>query len=560
MLKKLYYNLVTLSIVVLITYVFFYGLHKMTGPLNLLDQNIKLDASYLPEYLLRTAMRFLIAIISSVLIAIIYAIVMVKNKRIRRLLLPLLDIFQSIPVLGYLSFTVTFFVALAPHNIWGIEMAVIFAIFTAQIWNIIFSLYQSFMTLPSDLDEVSRMCKLNKWQIFWKIEMPFAIPGLVTNIILSMNCSWYFVIAQEVISVGNHSYAMPGMGAYIAAALQKMDHQAMLLSLVAILCLILIYSEVIFRPLTAWSYKFRYEFNVGENGAQSSWFLSYLQKSYWTQPIVRLLKNFCKRIVDVNIPSSVSNYAKSIAVFFEIIWWLLVAWSLCEISCILYGFCNNHLGIADLISTLKLGLYTAIRVLALILLSSLVWIPIGTYIGLRPKLVKAVQPITQLLTAIPANFYYPLFVGLIISYNLNPNIWLSGMIVVGSQWFILYNVIGGAQTIPTELLEASAIFKLNYLNKITKIILPSIAPFYITGVVTASGASWNASIIAEIITWGTNTLTADGLGAYIATNTNLGNYAHISLGVITMSIFVITINYFIWKPLQNYISNKYRLL
>jgi NitT/TauT family transport system permease protein len=244
----------------------------------------------------------------------------------------------------------------------------------------------------------------------------------------------------------------------------------------------------------------------------------------------------------------------------ETLWWIFVIWALYEIATTLYGLCKNHLMIADLITTIRLGFYTGFRVLSLILLSSIIWIPIGIYIGLRPKLVKAIQPITQLLTAIPANFYYPLFVGLIVTFNLNPNIWLSGMIVVGSQWYILYNVIGGAQTIPTELLEAGAIFQLKYINKITKIILPCIAPFYITGVITASGASWNASIIAEIITWGTNTLTADGLGAYIASNTNAGNYAHISLGVIIMSVFVITINYFIWKPLQNYISNKYRLL
>lgn len=558
-LSKIYFNIVTITILISIFYILMNAFGKMSAPMSDLSGDISLSMSFLPEYLLRTSVRFIIAIVFSVLIAVIYAISMAKNTRIRSLLLPLLDIFQSIPVLGYLSFTVTAFVALFPGNIIGIEMAVIFAIMTAQIWNIIFSLYQSFVTVPTELYEVAKIYKLNKWQIFWKVELPFAMPGLLSNITLSMSCSWFFVLVQEVISVGDNNYTMPGMGAYISLALQHKDVHSILLGLAAILTAIMIFNELLFKPLIAWSYQFRYEFNIGSASKQNCWFLTYLQNSNLVLCAFSPIRKLASAIYDIRLPKIISAQIKIIARFAEILWWAFVVWAFYNVANIIYGLCVNHLSMKDLMLTIKLGSYTGLRVMILLLLSSLVWVPVGIYIGMRPKLVKHLQPVTQFLTAIPANFYYPLFVIVIMHFNLNPNIWLSAMIVVGSQWYILYNVIGGAQTIPTELLEAGAICKLSYLNRNLKIVLPAIAPFYVTGLITAAGGSWNASIISEVITWGSNTLTAEGLGSYITMNTNAGNNAHIALGIMVMVAFVLVINNLVWKPLYNYVSKRYRL-
>ncbi len=557
--EKLYYNIVMIALICGLGYVFLLGLNTMFGPLSTLDQKINLDQYNLPGYLLRTGIRFFVAMLISIVVAITYATLAAKNLRLRQFLIPLLDVFQSIPVLGYLSFTVAFFVSLAPNNIFGIEVAVIFAIVTAQVWNMIFSVYQSLITVPNDLYEVARIYKLNKWKIFWLIELPFATPGLIWNIILSMAGSWFFVVAQEVIAVGTQSYILPGMGAYISLALQNMDVKAIVSATLAIICLIFLFNELLFKPIVSWSYKFRYEFNVGANSKSNSWLLNYLQQASVVTYVFSLIKIIFSFLLNMQIPKCISNRSAFISLFFEILWWISTA----IIAIILYKkihqICHGNLKLSDVTETIKYGSFTAARIMILLLLCSLIWVPIGIYIGLRPKLAAIVQPITQFLTAMPANLYYPIFVTTIIYYKLNPDIWLSIMLIIGSQWYILYNVIGGAQTIPTELLEAAKIFRIKFIHRLFKIILPAIAPYYMTGMITAAGASWNASIVAEIMTWGGTTLTASGLGSYITQNTNEGNFAHISLGLMVMCAFVVTINRFIWKPLYNYVSIRYRL-
>jgi len=557
--SELYYNVVVAVVFTVFVCVFIIGLGSMYGPLSKLNQNISLNPQFLPEYLLRTGMRFLIAMSFSVVVAIIYGVISAKNLRMRRFLIPLLDIFQSIPVLGYLSFTVTVFVNWTPNNILGVELAVIFAIFTAQVWNMIFSVYQSFITIPNSLYEVARIFKLNKWQIFWRIELPFAIPGLIWNIILSMSASWFYIVAQEVITVGTQSYTMPGMGAYIALALKHMDIHAMIYAAMAMTSLIFAFSEFFFKPLVAWGYKFRYEFSIGSDTKHESWFLHYLQRASICRIITMPMRKLFDFIVNLKFSSMINKNMPLISKGFELIFGGLVLWALIIVYQQLSTLCANHVVLGDVIYTFKLGLITAVRVIVTLMLASFIWIPVGIFIGLRPKISNMIQPAIQLLTALPANFYYPLFVITIVHFKLNADIWLSFMIVIGSQWYILYNVIGGTQTIPTDLLEAGTIFNLSSFRKCFKIILPAILPFYITGLITASGASWNASIIAEIITWGNITLTASGLGTYIAANTTAGDFAHIALGIIVMCIFVVSINHILWKPLYIFASTRFRL-
>ena len=557
--NKLYYNIVVIVVFIAFAYVFTHGLEQMTGALSSLDQNTSLDPKFLPEYLLRTGMRFFIAIWFSAVTAVIYATVAVKNTRIRAFLIPLLDIFQSIPVLGYISFTVTAFVAMAPGSIVGVELAVIFAVFTAQVWNMIFSVYQSLVTVPPILYEVAKIYKLNAWQTFWKIELPFATPGLVWNIILSMAASWFYIVAQEVITVGAQSYTMPGIGAYIALALKNMDIKAIFYVATAMASLIFIFNELFFKPMVSWSYKFRYEFNVGANAKCSSILLDYLQRASICNIIIKPAQCLFNYIFHLKFARCISKNLRFISIVIEIIFWSLVLWALMWLCGQLYTLCSHHLSANDVLTTFHLGGITMLRVTTMLLFASMIWVPVGIFIGLRPKIASKIQPIVQFMTALPANLYYPIFVTAILHFQLHQNIWLSVMIVAGSQWYILYNVISGAQTIPTELLEASAIFKLRTLSKVFKIILPGILPYYITGLITAAGASWNASIIAEVITWGNTTLMATGLGSYITTNTTAGNFAQIALGIITMSVFVVSINHFILQPVYKFASIKFRL-
>jgi len=535
------------------------GITAMFGPLSLLNQKITLDPHNLPGYLLRTGVRFIVAMFVSIIFAILYAAVAAKNLRMRKFMIPLLDIFQSIPVLGYLSFTVTAFVSLTPHNIFGVELAVIFAICTAQVWNMIFSLYQSFITVPKELYEVAQLYKLNQWKVFWIIELPFAVPGLIWNIILSMAASWFYIVAQEVIAVGTQNYTVPGMGAYITLALQNMDIRAVIYATFSIISLIFIFNELFFKPLVSWSYKFRYEFNIGANTKNQSWLLSYFQQASIVSCIVLPIRRIGHFIINIKIPRCLSVRSTLIGIILEILCWISVIYLLFISYQKLYGLCHNNLNLADIKEVLIDGIYTSTRIIILLLIASLIWVPIGIYIGLRPKLASFVQNITQFLTAFPANLYYPIFVLLIIHYKLNPEILLSVMIVMGSQWYILYNVIGGAQAIPTELLEAAKVFRMSFTHKLLKITLPAILPFYMTGIITAAGASWNASIIAEIMTWGTTTLTIPGIGAYVTTNTNSGNFAHITLGLVTMSTFVIVVNHLLLQPLYSFVSTRYRL-
>lgn len=531
----------------------------MIGPLSLLNEAISGDVKHLPEYLLRTTLRFILAIIFSIIVSIAYATLAAKNARIGYILIPLLDILQSIPVCGYLSFTVTAFITLVPNNILGIELAVIFAVFTTQVWNMIFSVYQSLVSVPKEIYEVARICKMNKWQIFWKIELPFTIPGLVANITLSMYASWFFIVAQEVITVGTHNYTMPGMGAYISKALADMNFASIAYGFIAMIILIVIYNELLFKPLVSWSYKFRYEFTIGSNSKNYSWFLEYIKRSSIICFLIAPFKKLGHVFINLKCPFFVIKYIWVITLIFETLWWAFLLWSLFGVYQQVYGFFANHLTWNDFTQTIILGFLTASRITFGLFLASMIWVPIGIFIGLRPKISNRIQPLIQFMTSIPANLYWPLFVITILKFNLDPNFWLSLMLIIGPQWYILYNVIGGTQTIPTDILEAAKIYKLKYYHKLLKIILPSIFPFYLTGLITAAGGSWNASILSEIVSWGDTTLVASGLGSFITINTKDGNLPMVALGVMVMCIFVIIINQIIWKPLQEYASERFRL-
>ncbi|MFZ3336004.1 MAG: ABC transporter permease subunit [Xanthobacteraceae bacterium] len=520
-----------------------------------------LDPRNLPEYAARTTLRMLIAMVLSLLFTFTYATLAAKSKRAERLLVPLLDILQSVPILGFISVTVVFFMALAPGRVLGAEYAAIFAIFTSQAWNMAFSFYQSLRTIPTELDEAARNFRLSPWMKFWRLDVPFAMPQLIWNMMMSMSGSWFFVVASEAISVGNTTITLPGVGSYIALAIERQDLRAVAWAIATMLIVILIYDQLLFRPLVAWADRFRFEQEAGVPPPRS-WVFDVLRRS---RVVERLRKPFGvlwrltlrpRRSDRPETARRTLPLAQSrIAFQFGLIVVALAAAALWQIvHFVIEGITLSDVGLAIL-----LGFATLARVTVLIAIASVIWVPIGVWVGTRPHAAHLVQPVAQFLAAFPANLLFPVVVSLIVAWRLDPNIWLSPLMILGTQWYILFNVIAGAAAIPAELRAVGANLRVRGWLWWRRIALPAVLPYYVTGAITASGGSWNASIVAEVASWGHDHLQAFGLGAYIAQQTDAGDFHRIVLGIVVMSLFVVVINRVFWRPLYFYAERKFRL-
>jgi NitT/TauT family transport system permease protein len=522
---------------------------------------VSLDPANLPEYAARTTLRMLIAMALSLLFTFTYATLAAKSRRAERLLVPLLDILQSVPILGFISITVVFFMALAPGRVLGAEFAAIFAIFTSQAWNMAFSFYQSLRTVPTELVEASQNFRLSPWMRFWRVDVPFATPQLIWNMMLSMSGSWFFVVASEAISVGNTTITLPGVGSYIALAIEHKDLVAVGYAILTMLIVILIYDQVIFRPLVAWADRFRFEQEPGGIPPQS-WVLTVLRRSRLvdrlTAPLASvwrhvLLARWSKRAAPVmREPPKQHGW-----ITFQ---WAIIVTALAAVALWQVGrFVIEDITPSDIATALLLGLATLTRIVVLIAVASVIWVPIGVWVGTRPHVANIVQPVAQFLAAFPANLLFPIAVSLIVMFKLNPDIWLSPLMILGTQWYILFNVVAGAMAIPAELRSAGANFRVRGWLWWRRIAIPAVLPYYVTGAITASGGSWNAAIVAEVASWGDQKLEAVGLGAYIAKETEAGDFHRIALGIAVMSLFVVLVNRTFWRPLYRYAERKFRL-
>ena len=530
---------------------------------ELTRQPVSLDPANLPEYAARTTLRMLIAMALSLLFTFTYATLAARSRRAERLLVPLLDILQSVPILGFISITVVFFMALAPGRVLGAEFAAIFAIFTSQAWNMAFSFYQSLRTVPTELVEASRNFRLTPWMSFWRLDVPFAMPQLIWNMMMSMSGSWFFVVASEAISVGNTTITLPGVGSYIALAIEHRDLAAVGWAIGTMLVVILIYDQLLFRPLVAWADRFRFEQEAGDLPPRS-WVLNMLRRSRLVDRLTRPFASLWRRSLLMRRPESDAAKAAAQARPRQHPW-ITFQWSaiVVVIAAIalwqVVRFVTQDISIADLVTVLLLGLATLSRVVVLIAIASAIWVPVGVWVGTRPWAANLVQPVAQFLAAFPANLLFPIAVSAIVVLKLNPNIWLSPLMILGTQWYILFNVIAGAVAIPAELRAAGANFRVRGWLWWRRIALPAVLPYYVTGAITASGGSWNASIVAEVASWGDQHLEAYGLGAYIAQQTDAGDFHHIVLGIAVMSLFVVVINRVFWRPLYLYAERKFRL-
>ncbi|HEX3809761.1 MAG TPA: ABC transporter permease subunit [Rhizomicrobium sp.] len=522
---------------------------------------ISLDPAYLPEYALRTGLRMLIAMAFSLVFTFTYATLAAKSARAGALLIPLLDILQSVPILGFISITIVFFLSLTPGRVFGAELAAVFAIFTSQAWNMAFSFYQSLRTVPAELTEAGRMFGLNGWARFWRIEAPFAMPGLVWNMMMSMSGGWFFVVAAEAFSVGHTDIMLPGIGSYIATAIAQQNLHAIFWAIGAMLVVILIYDQLMFRPLVAWADRFRIDQEPGDEPGET-WALTMFRRArlidLMTKPFHWLMR-WSYHLTPPTFGSANRSEHRLAGRAADVIWNVVLFAIGAYAFWRAYEFARANLALSDVIEACGLGALTFIRVAVLIAIASAIWTPIGVYIGLRPRLARVVQPVAQFLAAFPANILFPVAVSAIVMFNLDPNIWLSPLMVLGTQWYILFNVIAGASALPKELRDASTNLRVGGWLWWRKVALPSVFPYYVTGAITASGGSWNASIVAEYVTWGSRKLHAQGLGDYIARATHAGDFRHIVLGIAVMSLFVAVINRLFWRPLYWYAERKFRL-
>jgi NitT/TauT family transport system permease protein len=535
---------------------------ELLAPLTVKTANaIALDPSHLPHYAFRTALRMLAAMAFSLLFTFTYATWAAKSRRAEMLLVPLLDILQSVPILGFISVTVVFFLSLAPGRVLGAEIAAVFAIFTSQAWNMAFSFYQSLRTVPAELTEAGKTFGLSGWTRFWRIEAPFGMPQLVWNMMMSMSGGWFFVTLSEAISVGPTTVSLPGIGSYIATAIAAKDLAAIAWAILAMLVVIIIFDQLLFRPLVAWADRFRIDSEPGDEEPES-WALTMYRRSRvfdaLTHPFSRLM-HWSWTLKAPAGRARVASEAESRSRFGDIVWYGLVTLIGAWVTWRLVRFAGDSFRWPDLLDAGLRGMATMLRVMVLIALASVIWTPIGVYVGLRPKLTRVIQPVAQFLAAFPANLVFPVAVVLIVHWNLNPDIWLSPLMVLGTQWYILFNVIAGASALPRELKDAAANFQVTGWLWWKTVALPAVMPYYVTGAITASGGSWNAAIVAEVAVWGTKTLHAYGLGAYIADATTAGDFKRIVIGVCTMCVFVVVVNRLFWRPLYWYAERKFRL-
>ncbi|MEM5447030.1 MULTISPECIES: ABC transporter permease [Paraburkholderia] len=541
------------------------GFHETMAPIATLKaQPISLDPANLPEYAMRTTLRMLAAMVASLIFTLVYGTLAAKSRRAGQVLVPILDILQSVPVLGYISFTVTFFLALFPSRVLGAELAAIFAIFTSQAWNMTFSFYQSLRTVPRDLDEVSRGFHLTGWQRFWKLEVPFSMPGLIWNMMMSMSGGWFFVVASEAITVGNNTITLPGVGAYLAQAIAEKNLHAVGWVILAMVVVILAYDQFLFRPLVAWADKFRME-NTSSGDAPESWLLDLIRRTRLIHrllvPMGFLLATLARIPLRVQLPKSlpvVTTISKRSRIG-DIVWAAFVIALTVFVVWRVVAYVRTGVTLDEVWHVFVLGLITLFRVLLLIAIASVIWVPLGVLIGLRPAIAEKVQPLAQFLAAFPANLLFPVFVIVIVRFHLNPDIWLSPLIVLGTQWYILFNVIAGASAYPNDYKEAATNFRIRGWQWWKKAMLPGIFPYYITGAITASGGAWNASIVSEFVQWGDTKVVAHGLGSYIAQTTAAGDFPKIILGIAMMSLFVTLFNRVLWRPLYTYAESRLRL-
>jgi len=521
--------------------------------------------SALPLYAFYSIVRIGIAYLLSLVFAIAYGYIAAYNPRIEPWMVAVLDILQSIPVLSFLPPVVLFMVALIPGHQLGIEMAVILLIFTGQVWNLAFSFYSSLKSIPRDMVEASRIYRYSAWQRFWQLEMPYAAIGLVWNSVVSVAGGWFALIACEISPFANYAYQLPGIGSYLQVATNTGDYRALTFGIGTVILIVVATDQLLWRPLIAWSDKFKFE-QVESADRVSSPILALLRRSnllsllpsrVWTsieEPIYRRLsrRKECRVIHPLDEEKSTRRS----------VWFYLLA---VAAACVIGWGALQAIVMLRTISWPELKLLfegaaaTFGRVNAALLISAAWTVPVGVAIGFNPRLSRIVQPTAQVLASIPATAFFPVILIGLVKIGGGLGIGSIALMLLGTQWYILFNVIAGAMSIPSDLREVASLYHFTRWQRWTRLILPGIFPYLITGMVTASGGAWNASVYAEYSHLKDSTLQTIGLGAQISSATDSGRFPIILLATIMISLMVVTMNRLVWRRLYRLAETRYKL-
>ncbi len=550
--------LVGASILALISIVIAWATHAHpytaeSGRISLAWWRLPLDAVY-------SWLRMAAAYALSLLFTLVYAYVAAFNRRAERVLIPLLDILQSIPVLSFLPVVLLAFIALFPGSRIGVNLAAIILIFTGQVWNMVFAVYHGFITIPRDLKESALSLNLSPWQRFRTMELPYAMVGLVWNSMMSWAGGWFFLMACEMFSLGNHAYQLQGLGSYLQTAANQGRWGAELAGLLTLVLLIVLMDQLIWRPLLAWADKFKMEMVESADRPRSavlrilrrSLILGWMGKHIWVP-----LTEWSDRLFSQTLPKVREQPA--VVSITGLIRWLVTAAVVVIIVTALEGAVRllSHLSGSQIGLVVLATLATLSRVLAALLISVIWTVPVGVFIGLNRRWAARLTPVTQIAASVPATALFPGLVAVLIHLHGGLNTASVLLMVLGTQWYILFNVIAGASAIPEDLREATRMFRLSRMKTWTTLILPAIAPFLITGLITAAGGAWNASIVAEYVSFHNHVYTAFGVGSIIAQSSQTKGFAVLLTATGILALTVVLINRLIWRRLYDKATERY---
>lgn len=527
---------------------------------------IETSINVLPDYTAQTLLRLGVAYLLSLGFTIIYAYVAYKYRLAAVILIPLLDILQSIPVLSFLPGVVLALITLFPGQRIGVELAAIVLIFTGMVWNMTFSFYQSLIGIPRELKEAAKVYHLNAWQRFWNLELPSGAIGLVWNSVMSVAGGWFFLIAIESFTLGDKQFKLPGLGSFLAKASEEGDLQAIFWGLVVLIGVIVIIDFLVWQPLIAWVEKFKVE-TVESQNAPRSIVLDFIRRSPTLRILTSRLQNL-RESFDTNLaktftpPLVFAETETSPPLFLQWLKWLfacgfalIILWGTWEALMLL-----RLLGWADWQKVFTGAIFTSLRVLTALVLSLLWTVPVGVAIGRNPRLAQLLQPLVQIAASVPATALFPILLLFLTQIGGGLQIGSVALMMLGTMWYLLFNVIAGAQAIPSELFEAAEVYKLSLIQRWRTLILPGIFPYLITGIITAVGGAWNASIVSEYVQFQGQTITTPGLGETISLATETGNFSLLLAATIVMSFLVVLTNRTVWRPLYRLAEEKYQIL
>jgi len=536
---------------------------RWTAPLR---PTIDIDLSpwALPKYTLLSLSRGLAAYVLSLLFTLVYGTVAAYNRRAERVMIPVLDVLQGIPVLGFLPGLVLGMVGLFPHSNVGLELACVVMIFTGQVWNMTFSFYGSLRGIPAELHEVARVHRFGWWKRFRTLEVPSAMIGLVWNSMMSMAGGWFFLTVNEAFTLGEHDFRLPGIGAYMSVAIDRGDRRAMVGAVIAMIVMIVVVDQLLWRPLLAWAQKFKLE-ETSASEAPRSWLLDLLRRSRFVPWLEERLGQIFARAEERRLAAGTGAAAQEEsaagALAARAFAWLILG---LVAVCTLWGAEHLLRLLAEvrvrewLQLTFALAL-TFLRTMSALAIGVLWTVPVGIWIGLSPKRTRAIQPLVQIAASFPAPMIFPLVTLVVLAIGMSFSVGCVVLMLLGSQWYVLFNVLAGATAIPQDLREAATTYGLSRFELWRRLYLPAVFPHLVTGLITAAGGAWNASIVAEYVRYRGETLIAPGLGSLITEATAAGNFPLLAAGVLTMSLALVTLNRTLWKRLYRVADERFSL-